>query len=75
MIRAFNPRPIAQSNAEANEFKDKVLRIIEAEVIPLKLLSLQVQSLSKIKRFVILQLVWNTKLKKGSASWQKCSFN
>ena len=69
MIRAFNPRPIAQSNAEANEFKDKVLRIIEAEVIPLKLLSLQVQSLSKIKRFVILQLVWNTKLKKGSASW------
>ena len=69
MIRAFNPRPIAQSNAEANEFKEKVLRIIEAEVIPLKLLSLQVQSLSKIKRFVILQLVWNTKLKKGSASW------
>ena len=33
MIRAFNPRPIAQSNAEAIEFKDKVLRIIEAEVI------------------------------------------
>ena len=34
MIRAFNPRPIAQSNAEAMEFKEKVLRIIEAEVIP-----------------------------------------
>ena len=33
MIRAFNPRPIAQSNAEAKEFKDKVLRIVEAEVI------------------------------------------
>ncbi len=33
MIRAFNPRPIAQSNADAIEFKDKVLRIIEAEVI------------------------------------------
>ena len=33
MIRAFNPRPIAQSNAEAREFKDKILRIIEAEVI------------------------------------------
>jgi methionyl-tRNA formyltransferase len=33
MIRAFNPRPIAQSNAEAKEFNDKVLRIIEAEVI------------------------------------------
>ena len=33
MIRAFNPRPIAQSNAEAREFKDKTLRIIEAEVI------------------------------------------
>ena len=33
MIRAFNPRPIAQSNAEGMEFKDKVLRIIEAEVI------------------------------------------
>jgi methionyl-tRNA formyltransferase len=34
MIRAFNPRPIAQSNVEAKEFNDKVLRIIEAEVIP-----------------------------------------
>ena len=33
MIRAFNPRPIAQSNADAIEFKDKVLRIIEAEVM------------------------------------------
>ena len=33
MIRAFNPRPIAQSNADAIEFKDKALRIIEAEVI------------------------------------------
>ena len=33
MIRAFNPRPIAQSNAEAKEFIDKVLRIVEAEVI------------------------------------------
>ena len=33
IIRAFNPRPIAQSNAEAKEFHDKVLRIIEAEVI------------------------------------------
>ena len=32
MIRAFNPRPIAQSNAEANEFKEKVIKIIEAEV-------------------------------------------
>ena len=32
-IRAFNPRPIAQSNAEGFEFKDKILRIIEAEVI------------------------------------------
>ena len=32
-IRAFNPRPIAQSNAEGMEFKHKVLRIIEAEVI------------------------------------------
>jgi methionyl-tRNA formyltransferase len=33
MIRAFNPRPIAQSNADAIDFKDKVLRIVEAEVI------------------------------------------
>ena len=33
MIRAFNPRPIAQSNAYAKEFKDKVIRIIEAEAI------------------------------------------
>jgi methionyl-tRNA formyltransferase len=32
-IRAFNPRPIAQSNAEGFKFKDKILRIIEAEVI------------------------------------------
>ena len=36
MIRAFNPRPIAQSNAEGMEFKDKVLRIIEAEVISIE---------------------------------------
>ena len=36
MIRAFNPRPIAQSNAEANEFKEKVIKIIEAEVISSK---------------------------------------
>ena len=57
MIRAFNPRPIAQSNAEANEFKEKVLRIIEAEVIPIETSKPPVQSLSKIKRFVILQLV------------------
>ena len=33
MVRAFNPRPIAQSNAYAKEFKDKVIRIIEAEAI------------------------------------------
>jgi len=33
LIRAFNPRPIAQSNAEAIEFKEKVIKIIEAEVI------------------------------------------
>ena len=30
-IRAFNPRPIAQSQAEAKQFKDKVIRIIDAE--------------------------------------------
>ena len=33
MVRAFNPRPIAQSNAYAKEFKDKVIRIIKAEAI------------------------------------------
>ena len=33
MVRAFNPRPIAQSNAYTKEFKDKVIRIIEAEAI------------------------------------------
>jgi len=33
MVRAFNPRPITQSNAYAKEFKDKVIRIIEAEAI------------------------------------------
>ena len=30
-IRAFNPRPIAQSQAETKQFKDKVIRIIDAE--------------------------------------------
>ena len=33
MVRSFNPRPITQSNAYAKEFKDKVIRIIEAEAI------------------------------------------
>ena len=32
-IRAFNPRPIAYTNAMANQFKNRVLRIIEAEVV------------------------------------------
>ena len=31
MIRAFNPKPIAQCTAQAKEFKDKTIRIIEAE--------------------------------------------
>ncbi len=31
MIRAFNPRPIAQCTAEAKEFEDETIRIIEAE--------------------------------------------
>ena len=31
MIRAFNPRPIAQCTAESKEFKDETIRIIEAE--------------------------------------------
>ena len=33
MVRAFNPRPIAQSNATSIQFENKVLRIIEAEVV------------------------------------------
>ena len=33
MIRAFNPRPIAYTNAMAKQFKNRVLRIIEAEVV------------------------------------------
>jgi len=33
MIRAFNPRPIAQSIADSKEFKDKVIRIIEADAL------------------------------------------
>jgi len=33
VVRSFNPRPITQSNAYAKEFKDKVIRIIEAEAI------------------------------------------
>ena len=33
MIRAFNPRPIAYTNALAKQFKNKVLRIIEVEVV------------------------------------------
>ena len=32
-IRAFNPRPIAYTNAMAKQFKNRVLRIIEAEVV------------------------------------------
>ena len=33
MIRAFNPRPIAYTNAMAKQFKNRVLRIIEVEVV------------------------------------------
>ena len=33
MIRAFNPRPIAQTNAKAKQFEKKVIRIIEAETV------------------------------------------
>jgi len=32
-IRAFNPRPIAYTNAMAKQFKNRVLRIIKAEVV------------------------------------------
>ena len=33
VIRAFNPRPISYTNAMAKQFKNRVLRIIEAEVV------------------------------------------
>jgi len=33
VIRAFNPRPIAYTNAMAKQFNNRVLRIIEAEVV------------------------------------------
>ena len=33
MIRAFNPRPIAYTNAIAKQFNNRVLRIIEAEIV------------------------------------------
>ena len=33
IIRAFNPRPIAYTNAMAKQFKNRVLRIIEAEIV------------------------------------------
>ena len=33
VIRAFNPRPIAYTNALAKQFKNRVLRIMEAEVV------------------------------------------
>jgi methionyl-tRNA formyltransferase len=33
VIRAFNPRPIAYTNATAKQFINRVLRIIEAEVV------------------------------------------
>jgi len=33
MIRAFNPRPIAYTNAMAKQFNNRVLRIIEAEIV------------------------------------------
>ena len=32
-IRAFNPRPIAYTNAMAKQFKNRVLRIIEADIV------------------------------------------
>ena len=32
-IRAFNPRPIAYTNAMAKQFNNRVLRIIEAEIV------------------------------------------
>ena len=32
-IRAFNPRPIAYTNAMAKQFKNRVLKIIEAEIV------------------------------------------
>ena len=33
VIRAFHPRPIAYTNAMAKQFKNRVLRIIEAEIV------------------------------------------
>jgi len=33
VIRAFNPRPIAYTNSMAKQFKNRVLRIIEAEIV------------------------------------------
>jgi len=36
MIRAFNPRPIAQTMANSKQFEGKVIRIIEAEEVQLK---------------------------------------
>lgn len=36
MIRAFNPKPIAQTIATSAQFENKVLRIIEAEVVNYK---------------------------------------
>ena len=33
MIRAFNPRPIAQTYAKAKQFESKVIRIIEADEV------------------------------------------
>jgi len=33
VIRAFNPRPIAYTNAMAKQFNNRVLRIIEAEIV------------------------------------------
>ena len=33
VIRAFNPRPIAYTNAMAKQFKIRVLRIIEADIV------------------------------------------
>jgi len=40
VIRAFNPRPIAYTNAMAKQFKNRVLRIIEAEVVVLPSVSI-----------------------------------
>ena len=71
VIRAFNPRPIAYTNAMAKQFKNRVLRIIEAEVVNRQPLTLQGRLLNMTKTYAMLLLLMCNKSKEGPTFWEK----